>query len=155
MHTRVQVAALLAVPKKRVSEKPYDFPLAGEKQEIDIVSEDGREKFILSVYKARTGNNCVFQLRHEDDTILTRLATGKPHTNPGAPAPLPELEAYAGKCIAGPHLHIYTDGYDVQWVVPAPVDTFPNIDDLYKTLDDFFFYCNIVEPPIVQGGLLP
>jgi hypothetical protein len=39
-----------------------------------------------------------------------------------------------------------------KWAIPGPEDIFPNSDDLYKTLDDFFRYFNIIEPPIVNKG---
>jgi hypothetical protein len=32
-------------------------------------------------------------------------------------------------------------------------DIFTRTNDLYETLMDFFRYCNVIEPPIIQRGL--
>ena len=50
-------------------------------------------------------------------------------------------------------MHLYIAGYDDKWAVPAPIDKFTDMSDLYKTLDEFFDYCNIVEPPKIQRTL--
>jgi len=34
-----------------------------------------------------------------------------------------------------------------KWAIPAPNDEFPDTTNLYTTLQDFFRYCNVVEPP--------
>jgi len=35
----------------------------------------------------------------------------------------------------------------------VPADRFPNMDDLWQTLQDFMTYCNIVKPPNISRGL--
>ena len=40
-----------------------------------------------------------------------------------------------------------------KWAIPAPSNVFSRTNDIYGTLYDFFDYCKIIEPPIVQRGL--
>ena len=67
--------------------------------------------------------------------------------------PLLYLVPYNGQTIQCPHLHLYVEGYMDKWAIPAPANEFLNTKDLYQTLEDFFRYCNIIEPPIIQRGL--
>jgi hypothetical protein len=32
-------------------------------------------------------------------------------------------------------------------------DGFPDMNDLWRTLEDFMRYCNITEPPFIERGL--
>jgi len=74
--------------------------------------------------------------------VLVRLDFGgHPHRNPD------------GEEILSPHLHIYKEGYGDKWAIPVPTDRFPNMDDLWKTLEDFMRFCNITEPPFIEKGL--
>jgi len=66
---------------------------------------------------------------------------GAPHRNPD------------GEEIPCPHLHIYREGFGDKWAVLAPEAHYSNLDDLYRTLEDFMRHCNIVEPPKIQPGL--
>jgi len=50
-------------------------------------------------------------------------------------------------------LHIYREGFGDKWAVLAPEAHYSNLDDLYRTLEDFMPHCNIVEPPKIQPGL--
>ena len=58
-----------------------------------------------------------------------------------------------GREIPCPHLHIYREGYGDKWAIPAPVDRYPNAEDLLETFEAFMRHCNITEPPRLQGGL--
>ena len=156
MLTQSEADALIAMPKRKADEEIYDFPHGGEYLRIPIVSEDGRESFLLDVSRGKIRiNKCTFQERYRDVFILVRLDIGgAPHTNPGvASVPLLYLEPYNGQKIQCPHLHIYVEGFNHRWAVPAPVERFPQVNDLGSTLDDFFSYCNIVDPPTIQRGL--
>ena len=55
--------------------------------------------------------------------------------------------------VASPHLHIYREGYGDKWAFPLPADSFPNMNDLWLTLEDFMRYCNVTEPPFIRRGL--
>ncbi len=74
--------------------------------------------------------------------ILVRLdIDGPSHRNPdGAEVPCP-------------HIHHYREGFGDKWAIPAPIDLFRNTDDIWESLRDFFRYCNIVEPPLIERGL--
>ena len=68
--------------------------------------------------------------------ILARLDFGgAPHRNPD------------GEEIASPHLHVYREGFGDKWAFPVPTDTFTDLADLWRTLQNFMHYCNIVELP--------
>ena len=110
------------------------------------MSEDGRESFLLDVYKGRIRlTKCTYQERYRDMCILVRLdVDGSPHPNPEvASVPMPYLEPYNGQEIQCPHLHIYIEGFNDKWAIPAPIKEFPRTNSLCDTLDDFFCYCNI------------
>ncbi len=47
----------------------------------------------------------------------------------------------------------YVEGFMDKWAIPAPNDKFGNTSDLYKTLQDFFGYCNVIDPPTIQKSI--
>lgn len=148
--------ALITIEKKRISKENYIFPMAGESLTIPIVSLDETESFLLDVNRGRIRlRKCTYQERYQGIIVLVRLdVDGPPHTNPEvAEVPLPYLAEYNGETLPCPHLHIYVENFMDKWAIPAPRDNFSNTGDLYATLDDFFKYCYIVEPPNIQRGL--
>jgi hypothetical protein len=157
MLTQSEADALIALGKKRTSNDTYNFPFSREILTIPIISIDGRESFLLDINKKGSIKltRCTYQERYRRIIILVRLdIDGQPHTNPEVDiVPLPYLIPYNGQTIKCPHLHLYVEDYMDKWAIPAPANEFPNTKDLYKTLEDFFRYCNIIEPPIIQRGL--
>jgi hypothetical protein len=157
MLTQSEADALIALKKKRASNDTYSFPSSGEILTIPIISIDGRESFLLDINRKGSIKltRCTYQERYRRIIILVRLdIDGQPHTNPEVDiVPLPYLIPYNGQTIKCPHLHLYVEDYMDKWAIPAPANEFPNTKDLYKTLEDFFRYCNIIEPPIIQRGL--
>ncbi len=151
MLTQSAANALFDIPKIKKSNDSYGFPLPGEKLTIPIISHDGQENFLIDVN--RRGRirlmKCTYQERYQQIIILVRLdLDGPPHTNPEVVnVPLPDLVLYNGKTIDCPHLHLYVEGFMDKWAIPAPNDEFPDTTNLYTTLQDFFRYCNVVEPP--------
>ncbi|MGR3311391.1 MAG: DUF6978 family protein [Candidatus Brocadiales bacterium] len=157
MLTQDKVNALLALKKKTIKKGIYDFPQGGKHLTIPIISLDEREAFLLDVNRRSIRlTKCTYQERYQGPFILVRLdVDGPPHPNPEVEVvPLPYLAVYNGITLLGPHLHIYVEGFMDKWAIPAPEDTFSRTHDLYDTLFDFFNYCNIVEPPIIQKSVL-
>ena len=75
--------------------------------------------------------------------VLVRLDFGgAPHRNPD------------GKEILSPHLHIYREGFGDKWAFEIPTDKFSHIEDPWETLQDFMQYCNIIDPPNIQRGII-
>lgn len=110
---------------------------------IPLISVDKRERFLLDIWHSRLdllkGN---YQNRARQVVILVRLDFGgSPHRNPD------------GQEISIPHLHVYREGFGDKWASPVPRELFSNITDLWKTLEDFMRFCNIIQPPIIQRGL--
>jgi hypothetical protein len=157
MLTQSEADALIALEKKRTSNDRYNFPPNREILTIPIVSIDERESFLLDINRKGSIKltRCTYQERYRGIIILVRLdIDGPPHTNPEVDiVPLSYLSPYNGQTIKCPHLHLYVEGYMDKWAIPAPDNEFPNTKDLYKTLEDFFRYCNITDPPIIQRGL--
>jgi len=156
MVTQAEADALIAMPKKRFGNQVFDFPMAGEVLNIPVVSTDERESFLVDISRGRIRlTKCSYQERYQGVIILVRLdIDGPPHTNPNLPkVPLAYLGPYNGQTINCPHLHFYVEGFMDKWAIPAPSDFFSRTDDLYVTLYDFFDYCKIIEPPIVQRSL--
>ena len=157
MLTQAEADALIALKKKRISNASYNFPSSGEILTIPIISIDERESFLLDINRKGSIRltRCTYQERYRGIFILVRLdIDGPPHTNPEVDiVPLPYLIPYNGQTIQCPHLHLYVEGFMDKWAIPAPPNEFPNTTDLYNTLEDFFRYCNIIEPPVIQRGL--
>lgn len=157
MLTQSEADVLISIQKKKTTDTYYNFPPAGEILTIPIVSINEMESFLIDVNKKGRIRltKCTYQERYRKIIILVRLdIDGSPHTNPEVTSiPLPYLTPYNGQTIQCPHLHLYVEGFMDKWAIPAPSDKFPNTGDLFRTLEDFFRYCNIIEPPAIQKGL--
>lgn len=135
--------ALIAIEKHRVSDDRHDFPLGGQSLMLPLHSADRREMFMADISRGRIDlTRGKYQNRARQTVILVRLDFGgPPHRNPdGAELPCP-------------HLHVYREGYGDKWAVSAPPDVFSNTSDLWVTLDEFFHYCNVTQPPHIERGL--
>jgi len=120
---------------------------------LPIVSLDERENFLLDINRGRIKlSKCTYQNRYRSVIHLVRLdVDGSPHQNPFVEkVPLPDLEKYNGTFFDESHLHLYVEGFDDRWAIPAPPEKFRNVNDLWETLTDFFVYCNIIEPPSIR-----
>ena len=150
MLTQSEAEALITLPKIKNSDDNYDFPFPGGSLNIPLSSQDEHENFLIDISRGRIRlTKCTYQERYQMIIRLVRLdVDGPPHTNPEVVAvPLPYLTPYNGRTIDCPHLHLYVEGFMAKWAIPAPNDEFPDTTNLYKTLQDFFRYCNVVVPP--------
>lgn len=142
MLLQAEADRLIALPKVVASGSTIDFPAAGERLAIELLSQDGREKFTADVGRGRIRlTKCSYQERDKAVTILVRLdVDGAPHTNPD------------GVEIGCPHLHVYREGYMDKWAIAAPAD-FTNTLDLALTLRQFLAYCRVDPVPQIQPSL--
>lgn len=140
---QAEAIALIAMEKQRTSDNRFDFPMNGEALSLPLQSLDKREQFILDISLGRIGlKRGKYQSRARQVIVLVRLDFGgPPHRNPD------DTE------LACPHLHVYREGYGHKWALPVPMDRFPNLGNLWETLDDFTQYCNITLPPLIERGL--
>jgi len=148
---------LINISKMKVSDDNYGFPRPGESLTIPIISQDEQENFLVDISRGRIRlTKYSYQERYQTIIILVRLdLDGPPHTNPDVVnVPLSYLTPYNGQIIDCPHLHLYVEGFMDKWAIPAPNDEFPDTINLYKTLQDFFRYCNVVEPPKMHWEVL-
>ena len=134
---------LIAMEKIRVNDSDSNYPDPGGKLIVPLTSRDGREGFLLDVSRSQINlAKVTHQNRARQIVVLMRLDLGgAPHRNPD------------GEEIPCPHLHTYREGFGDKWAVIAPEAHYSNLDDLYRTLEDFMRHCNIVEPPKIQPGL--
>ena len=141
--TQAEADALINMEKHRLDEEPNNFPANGETIILPLHSADRREQFLLDLSRGRIDLRKVkMQNRGRQVVVLLRLDLGgAPHRNPD------------GEEIPVPHLHVYREGYGDKWAKPVPVDRFGNLTDTWQTLSDFMRYCNITQPPRIQGGL--
>lgn len=135
--------ALIALEKVKIDETLHDFPVLGGVANINLISRDGRENFVLDIRRGRIDlKKATFQNRYRQTTILVRVdISGPPHRNPD------------GVEIPSPHIHIYREGFGDKWAEPIPTSVFKNTNDLWQTLEDFFAFCNITKPPNFNRGL--
>lgn len=141
--SQAEANALIQMEKHKTNDKRWNYPGLGGSISIPLTSGNKRENFLLDVSRGKIDLlKGTYQNRSRQVIILVRLDFGgQPHRNPD------------GKEIPSPHLHIYREGYGDKWAMPVPVDRFNNLSDLWKTLDDFMKFCNIIEPPIIERGL--
>jgi hypothetical protein len=141
--TQVEADALFAMLKVRVSDEAWNYPLSGGKVSIPLISKDKKENFWLDVRRGRIDLiKGTYQNRARQVVILARLDFGgSVHRNPDDS----EIES--------PHLHLYREGYGDKWAIPLPDEIFTDTSNLTNMLDAFMRYCNISEPPTIQGGL--
>ncbi|MGV8088368.1 MAG: DUF6978 family protein [Methanomicrobiales archaeon] len=122
--------AFIALPKIRANNEVSHYPGLGGYLSLPLLSEDGRESFHLDVRRGGIDlSKGTYQNRAMQVVILVRLDFG------GAPHRNPDDEE-----IPAPHLHIYREGYGDKWAIPAPLDKFPDLQDLWTTLQDFMNY---------------
>jgi len=141
--TQDEANKLMAMEKRAVDEKDWQFPVPGDRIAIPLTSLDKRESFLLDLTRARIKlTKATYQNRARTAIILMRLdLDGPPHRNPD------------GVEIPCPHLHVYREGYGDKWAIPAPPATYSNTIDLFATFETFMQQCNVTHPPKIQKGL--
>ncbi len=141
--TQAEADALIAMEKHRIDDTRWDYSGLGGSISIPLVSANKRENFMLDISRGRIDLlRGKYQNRARQVIVLVRLDFGgQPHRNPD------------DKEIPSPHLHIYREGFGDKWAFPVPSGHFPNLSDLWQTLNDFMVFCNIKEPPIIERGL--
>lgn len=141
--TQAEADALIAREKRRIDDERWNYPGLGGSISIPLVSLDKRENFLLDISRGKIDLlKGTYQNRSRQVIVLVRLDFGgQPHRNPD------------DEEILSPHLHIYREGYGNKWAMPIPANSFSNISDLWRTLDDFMNFCQIIEPPLIDRGL--
>jgi hypothetical protein len=141
--TQAEADALIAMEKHCFEDKSWLFPHAGGRLSVELFSPDRRENFMLDITRAQIKlTKATYQNRARQAIILMRLdLDGSPHRNPD------------DQEIPCPHLHVYREGFGDKWAVPAPVDRYPNVQDLFSTFEAFMRHCNITKPPKIEKGL--
>lgn len=135
--------ALIALAKIKVNDDYYDYPGTGGSLIVPLTSQDKREEFLLDIYRGRIDLlKGTYQNRARQVIVLVRIDFGgAPHRNPD------------GTEVPCPHLHLYREGFGDKWAEPLPINKFPNIGDLWQTLEDFMTFCNVIDRPSIVKGL--
>lgn len=99
--TQDEAERLIALEKRAVDQRIWNFPGPGDRIVVPLASLDKRENFILDVTRFQIKlTKATFQNRARVAVILYRLdIDGGPHRNPD------------GEEVACPHLHRYREGY--------------------------------------------
>ncbi|MFN3717730.1 MAG: DUF6978 family protein [Rhizobium rhizophilum] len=134
---------LLHLPKIAETTEPVELPDLGGRTDIPLVSDDGREQFVVSFTRSSISlAKRNHHLRARKVIGLARLdLDGPPHRNPD------------GQEVGPRHLHIYREGYGLKFAIEVPVDKFGDLDNALRTLDDFLTYCGVKKPPEFSRGL--
>lgn len=141
--SQFEADALIALEKIRVDNAVHDFPDLGGKLTVPLTSRNRRESFVLDIWRARIDlRKGTFQNRARQVIPLVRIDLGgAPHTNPD------------GESIGCPHIHVYREGFGDKWASPLPDSFLANGSDALSIMDEFFRFCNVVEPPQIRRGL--
>jgi len=141
--SQAEADALIAMEKHRADAKESFFPEEGGRLAIALTSTDNRENFMLDITCARIKlTKATYRNRARQAIILMRLdLDGPPHRNPD------------DQEIPCPHLHVHREGYGDKWAMRAPLERYPNVQDLFSTFEAFMQHCNIIDVPRIQKGL--
>jgi hypothetical protein len=143
MLTQTEADGLIAM--RKTFEQPVSISIQpGSDQTHELIGDDKKERFLLDIGRGTFRfSKLKYQTRGRKVIILVRLdIDGSPHTNPD------------GMKIDGYHIHIYRQGYEDKWAYRIDPDAFPDISNMQQTFYDFCQYCNIINPPSFQGGLI-
>ena len=140
--TQAEADYLIELPKRFVTNDPLELGLSALKLKRELVSADGRERFLLDIWcsGARLGKY-TFQNRVRVIIILVRVDVGDTleHTNPD------------GVQVSGLHIHIYREAYDDKFAFPLDKYQFGDPSDMVRTFEDFANFCHIEAlPPIAR-----
>jgi len=143
MLTQGEADALLAMEKRFADLSPVLLE-PGMDVTRELIGADRRERFQFDVWRGTIQlSKLRLQTRARKIVVLARLdIDGSPHTNPD------------GQRFDGTHLHLYRKGYETRWAYPVDAATFSNLSNRVRTFDDFCRFCNILDLPPVQEGLL-
>ncbi|MGL6225972.1 MAG: DUF6978 family protein [Thermoguttaceae bacterium] len=141
--TQHEADRLLQTEKHYRGKESYHFPADKETlPDIELMSSDGRAKFILNV--SRKGidlQKFTFANRAQIFTLArVDLLQGGRHLNPDQ------------EIITGPHIHYYREGYGDKWAFPLP-ESFRNCQTPYQILQQFMTECHIVTRPRFEQRL--
>lgn len=152
MLSQIEADSLINMEKRLANPSGLiSFPQPGTDITVQIISTDGRERFLLDLERGRLSNKWKIQLRYQNIEILVRVDIGGGgHRNPSK-APFGWLHPYEDQRIECPHLQRYVEGYGDGWALPLPSPQITRPDDVAKTWVDFLKYCNIVGAPALQG----
>ena len=141
--TQAEADVLILMEKHRVDDARWDYPGMGGSVSIPLVSWNKRENFRLDVSRGHIDLlKGTYQNRVREIIVLVRLDFGgPPHRNPD------------GEDVPCPHWHVYREGFGDKWALPVPADKFPDLTDLWQTLENFLRFCNVTQPPLIDRGL--
>lgn len=140
--TQEEADNLLKMEKVKVDDQEWSLPIGGSKISVPLQSINNKEKFLLDANTSRMSlSKLTLQNRTRETIILCRVDLGVPHRNPD------------GEEIAGPHIHLYKEGFDDKWAYALPKEIFSNTEDRWQLLMDFMKYCNVVDAPNFKRGL--
>jgi hypothetical protein len=142
--SQTEADALLAMAKHWQSDIPWSYPKPSKRISLLLSSDDGREEFILDVWRAGIRlTKGSYQNRSRNVLILARIdIDGAPHRNPD------DSE------VPGTHLHVYREGFGDKWAFALPADRFPPPHDLRALIMPFCAFCSIVTPPTIQESFV-
>lgn len=143
--TQAEADNLIKLEKVCDSTVTYQLPFQGDSIEIPLTSTDGKEYFLLDVYRGRINIKKIkYQNRAHKSIILVRVDIGgSPHENPD------------GVIIPCPHIHIYREGFADKWAeqLNGKNHGFTDLKDLFTVLDSFLDFINVTERPKLLPSL--
>jgi hypothetical protein len=141
--TQQEADALIALEKRRIDDRTWDYPGTGGSITVPLISTDEREEFLLDIRRNRIDLlKGTYQTRARHVIVLVRLDFGaRPHRNPD------------GEEIGSPHLHVFREQFGDKWAFAPPPDRFQDLNDPWRVLSDFMNYCAIVDQPDIRKGL--
>ena len=156
MLTQLEADALFDLKKRPKSNDPVDFPEAGGKLLLELVSDDPKELFLANVTRGHVDvRQCSYAARARHVYVLRRLdLEGPPHGNPDVgEVPMPFPAPFNGQRLPCPHLHLYVEGFLDKWAIPPTAGIMDPAGDLYNTMRLFLTYCKVDPLPTVLRGL--
>jgi Family of unknown function (DUF6978) len=143
MLTQAEADFLISMAKTFADAAAISLP-PGIDETRQLISADPKEQFLLDIWRGTLRlSKFRYQTRGRQVIVLVRLCIdGTSHTNPD------------GTRLTGSHLHRYREGYDDKWAKPLATGQFANIQDVWRTFEDFCTYCNVQGIPNFQTGFV-
>ena len=109
----------------------------------DVVSVDKREIFILDFYRGYFEvKKYTYNSRYRQSIVLARLDSMGRHTNPD------------GEIFEGPHIHIYTEGFDDKFAYPVSKIGLDDKFEIDEGLSTLLKYINVEDIPTIKRSFI-
>lgn len=143
--TQPEFEHLIRLKKEFKESTPIDLGPHPIEWHRDIISLESKDAFILDYRRASIEiKKFTYNTRFRTSIVLLRYCSQVKHTNP----PGTDEQSFAG-----PHIHLYREGFDAKWAFPVSELGIKTADSHHEVLNKILDYCNIQNRPNIVNAL--